>query len=210
VKDAQALPSPPLPDNYPYSEIERIYDTTLTAMADQFFKSDPDAAAKHRKPMEEFTRATIPRSDFVSMLTASADTKEHFAKAKNDPIYRQSEGFRRELQIEFTVAMKMALITIGGRFDVYDRKFIHPNELSLELFPMAKTSDQEEFISWVDREASAQEVMMELNEKAKIETGDRFFSFESPPWYWKQLAGRRGYLQVRSGQIIAEHVTALN
>jgi hypothetical protein len=113
----------------------------------------------------------------------------------------------------------MALIMIAGRLDVYQRKVLSPDELTTPLFANAE-GGQEELVSWVDREIGLEEFAVyepgcmswfageTCSSQARF--GDRTYHFSSPSLYWKQLAGRQGYLVVRDGRIARVIVTMLN
>ena len=50
----------PHAERYPFSEIEKVYDTVLTSMLPRYFGDDHDLARQHQKPMEEDAACNDP------------------------------------------------------------------------------------------------------------------------------------------------------
>lgn len=203
-------PVPISDERYPYSEIEKVYETVLKAMLPRYFGDDLELAKAHQGKMEQFVRTTLSPARFCELMVHSDETKALFDAAMKDPTVRDTPEFERAFDVTVKVSVQMAMILIAGRFDVYGAKFIHPNETTDYLFSIASGPDSEDLISWVSGEATLEQVRADVGAKLAYEEGDRFFSFGSPQWYWQQLAGRQGYLQVRNNKIIMEHVTFLN
>lgn len=179
-------------------------------MMPNFLESIETDGKSYAKDIKLFIDKTMPKSRFVSEMTSDADTKRIFDKAKTDTKYRKTKEFQDRFSVAVTVSVKMGMIIFAGRFDVFNRKYVDPTEISKKLFLMTDDEDYEDYISWVSGEVSQEEVKKKLAEKIEILPDDIFYAFDSPEWYWKQLAGRRGYLQVRGDKIINAHITMLN
>ena len=198
-------------ERYPFSEIEKVYETVLTTMLPRYFGDDHALAKQHQEKMEAFVRSTFPPSKFCEMMTQSGSTRALFESAQSDIAIRDTPEFQRTFDVTVSVSVQMAMIIFAGRFDTYGAKFIHPTEMTDYLFSLERgDTDEEDYISWVSGEVSADNARKELGADLDFRQGDRFFMFASPAWYWEQLAGRQGYLQVRDGKIVAQHVTILN
>lgn len=200
----------PHDDRYPFSEIEKVYETVLTTMLPRYFGDDRALANQHQKKMEEFVRSTFPPSKFCDMMVRSDGTRDLFERAQKDRSVLDTPEFHQTFEVTVDVSVQMAMIIFAGRFDTYGAKFIHPSETTRFLFSLTNDMDEEEYISWVSGEVAADEARNVLGAKLDYREGDRFFMFSSPDWYWQQLAGRQGYLQVRNGKIIGAHITMLN
>ena len=200
--------------NYPYSEIEVIYDTVLKTMMRKFLASIETDGRQYGDALKSYVDKTIPRSKFVSMMISpdgeSDNTKRIFDRARTDIAFRDTKEFKDCFDVTVNVSVPMGMIIIGGRFDVFRAKYVQPTDVTNKLFPMADNEDYEEFISWTIGEVGVERVKNELGEKVEILPGDTFYYFRSPDWYWQQLAGRQGYLQVRGDKIINAHITMLN
>ena len=87
-------------------------------------------------------------------------------------------------------------------------------------FPRRETFDGGSIVSepkpdvptaWLTRQLSNTEVddwRWEFRERMK--EGDELWEFDSPAHFWEHLAGRAGIALVRSGEVVASHVTKLN
>ena len=197
-------------ENYPYSEIGVIYDTVLNAMMPNLLESIEKDGKKYGDDLKQYIDKSAPKSKFVSMMTAGEDTKKIFDRAKTDMAFRKTKEFTDHLDIIFKVSVQMGMIIFAGRSDVFRAKYVWPTDITKKLFSMTDNEDYEEYISWTYGEVGIEEVKKELGEKVEILPGDVFYGFGSPAWYWQQLAGRQGYLQVRGDKIINAHITFLN
>jgi hypothetical protein len=197
-------------DRYPYSEIEKIYDTVLTTMLPRYFGDDLELGRKHQQALEAFVRSTFPPARFSELMVPPGNTRNLFDQAQHEPAARDTAEFQRAFEVTVNVSVQMAMIIFAGRFDTYGAKFLHPTETTDYLFSLTSDTDEEGYISWVSGEVSLDEARKELGDTVDCRAGDRFFLFSSPEWYWQQLAGRQGYLQVRDDRIIGSHITILN
>jgi len=200
----------PRAENYPYSEIEGIYDTVLETMMPDFLKSIEADGKHYADDLKLFIDKTMPKSKFVSIMTSKEDTKRIFERAKTDIDYRKTKEFMDRFTVVVAVSTQMAQSIFGGRFDVFASKYVYPTEMSKKLFLMTDDSDYEQLICWVYGEVSQEEAKKELGNTIEILPGDTFYGFSSPEWYWQHMMGRQGYLQVRENKIIAIHGTLMN
>jgi len=200
----------PIDENYPYSAIEPVYDTILEIAMSKFLPSIETDGKHYADELKLFVERTMPKSKFISILTSNEDTKRIFDRAKTDIDYRDTKEFSDRFNIVVNVAVKKGPFMFACCFDVFATKYVHPTEMTEKLFLMTDNEDYETYICWVYGKVSHEEVKKELGDKIEILPDDIFYAFSSPLWYWQQMAGRQGYLQVRGDKIIKAHITMLN
>ena len=134
-------------ENYPYSEIEKIYDIVLKNMMTKFLKSIEVDGKRYADELKLFIDKTMPKSEFLSSMTGDGDTKRIFDRAKTDIAFRETKEFSDCFQVTVSVSVKMGMTGLGGRFDVFEKKYVNPTETTQKLFSMTGSKDYEEFIS---------------------------------------------------------------
>lgn len=195
--------------NYPYSEIEKVYETVLDGMTSKYFARYPDLDKKHTEALRQYIAAEYPKSRFVKEMVR-AEAVAIFERGRRDAAYRDTKEFKDTFAVTVSVSVSMAKMIIGGLRDTYVAKYVEMDPVKAELFRMAKTADERQCVSWVSREVTAEEFKKETGGQHELLPGDRVFAFRSPESTWADLCGRQGYLQVRGNSIVDIIVTIMN
>ena len=194
---------------YPFSEIERVYDTVLSEMTEKYFAGHPELGKKHTIRMREYIAAEYPKEKFVKEMLHD-EYLPKFEKAMKEPAYRDTKEFKDAFQVVISVSVSMAKMIVGKERDIYVAKYVEKDPIKVDLFAMAKTKDQRQFVSWVSGEVPPDVAEKEAGAEYKPIAGDRVFGFCSPEQTWTDLCGRQGYLVVRDGKIAQVIVTMMN
>ncbi|MCH6259171.1 hypothetical protein MLD52_21620 [Puniceicoccaceae bacterium K14] len=195
-------------ENYPYSELEAIYDAALSGMTDNYFKDFPELDREHTARLKEFIQESVPQGQFVSDMVRGENV-DIFRKAKESKEYRDTKEFQDAFQITLSVSVSMARMMMGGVTDIYVAKYVDKDPIRIELFEIVEEDYQREFISWIYGEVSIEEARKELGDYEFID-GDRIYGFSSPPNSWENLCGREGFIVVRGDKIHDTIVTIMN
>lgn len=198
-----------LDPNYPFSEIEEVYDIVLDAMTEGYFKDYPDLDRQHTAAMREFIAKAYPRERFVELMVRE-EYRPILERGRNDPAFRETKEFDDAMTVTINVSVKMAKMIVGGQMDVYVARFVDKDPLRTELFEIAENDDQRQFISWVSEEVELADPKAVLGKDYELQPGDRVFAFCSPDETWNDLCGRSGFLIVREGKIVEVVVTMMN
>ena len=194
--------------NYPYSEIELIYDTVLDAMTKDYFKYHPDLDKQHTRRLQEFIRKEYSKDKFVSLMIHD-EAVEVFKRAMANPKYRDTKEFKDTFIVVVNTSVPLARMIVGNARDLYVAKFVDKNPVKLELFEMARSEEDKQYIASVYGEVTREQY--EKDEFAgdyDFEEGDRIFGFFGGDW--ENLTGRQGYIVVRKGKICDACVTVMN
>ena len=194
---------------YPFDEIGGIYDIVFGGMTEVYFKAFPDLDKEHTRKMQDFITAEYPREKFIKQMIRE-EFLPQFQKAAQDPSHRNTKEFDRAFGIVVNVSVPISQMVIGGLRDIYTAKYIEKNPAKLELFEMAQTEDEIQYVSWVSGEVSQEEAAKELGKEYTPKKGDKVFAFCSPGVTWTKLYGRQGYIIVRDGKILKAILTLMN
>lgn len=194
---------------YPFSEIEKIYDVVLSGLTEKYFERFPELDKEHTVRMREYIAAEYSKEKFVKEMLRD-DYLPKFEKAVKEPVYRDTKEFKEAFQIVVSVSVSMAKMIVGGQRDIYVAKYVEKSPIKLELFAMAKTDDERQYVSWVSGEVPSDITAKEAGSEYKPTVGDRVFGFCSPEQTWTDLCGRQGFLVVRDGRIAQVIVTMMN
>jgi hypothetical protein len=195
--------------NYPFSEIEKVYEAALDGMTSKYFAQYPDIDKKHTEALRKYIAAEYPKSRFVKEMVRD-EAVAIFERGQRDAAYRDTKEFRDTFAVTVSVSVSMAKMIMGGLRDTYVAKYVEMDPIKVELFRMAKTENERQCVSWVSREVTAEEFKKETGDKYELLPGDRVFAFCSPESTWTDLCGRQGYLHVRGISIVDIIVTMMN
>jgi len=194
---------------YPFSEIEKVYDVVLSGMTEKYFASYPELDKEHTIRMREYIAAEYPKEKFLKEMLRD-EYLPKFEKAMKEPVYRDTKEFKAAFQVVVSVSVSMAKMIVGGERDIYIAKYVEKDPIKVELFALAKTEDERQFVSWVSGEVPSDVAAKDAGAEYKPAAGDRVFGFSSPEQTWTDLCGRQGYLVVRDGKIAQVIVTMMN
>lgn len=195
--------------NYPFSEVEAVYDAVLDGLTSTYFAAFPELDKKHTKAMREYIADAYSKDRFVKEMIPE-NYRPVFNRAMHEPAFRETKEFKDALLIVVNVSMPMAKMIVGGRRDIYVAKFVDRNPVRVELLSIAKTEDEQQCASWAGSEVTREEAAKDCGNEYKPAEGDRVYTFSSPAEMWENLCGRQGYIVVRDGKIAKMIVTVLN
>jgi len=196
-------------DRYPFSEIEKVYDVVLSGMTEKYFRKLPELDKEHTARMRDFIAAEYPKEKFVQEMLRDA-YRPKFERAMKDPAYRDTKEFQDAFSVVVDVSVSMAKMIIGGERAIYVAKYVEKNPVKVELFAMAKTEDERQYVSWVTGEVPSDVAAKEAGAQYRPVAGDRIFGFSSPEPTWTDRCGRQGYLIAREGKIAQVIITMMN
>ncbi len=202
-RDAAANP------NYPFSEVEGVYDAVLAGMTEKYFSAYPELDREHTQALQAFIRAEYPKDRFVQLMVRD-EYRPVLERGRDEPTFRQDKKFQDAFTILINVSVPMAKMIIGGKRGIYVAKFVEKNPVKVELFSMVRSEADCEFVSWVSGEVTADTSTLELGAEHPVKPGDRVFEFCSPEETWQGLCGRSGFIIVRDGKIVDVAVTMMN
>lgn len=193
---------------FPYSEIGLIYQTVLDAMTRRYFRDFPDLDAAHTEAMRAFIRNEHPKERFITLMIRD-QAMDIFRKAKGNPPYWDSEEFQSAYELTVNVSVPMARMIVGNAIDLYVAKHVDKDPLKIELFKMAQSEDDKQYIAWVYGEVSIEKFKEDqFAGNYEFQDGDRVFGFSGGDW--ENLSGRQGYIIVRGGKIHETIITLMN
>lgn len=207
-QESQKLNTSDHHENYPYSELEALYDAVLSAMTANYFKDFPELDREHTLKLKEFIQQSVPKEKFVNNMIPD-EANRVLRKAKESKEYRDTKEFQDAFQITIGVSFAMARMMMSSATDVYVAKYVDKDPVKIELFEMANEEYHREFISWVYGEVSLEEAQKKLVDFQFLD-GDRVYGFCSPQESWEDLWGRMGFIVVRDGNIHDVIVTLMN
>lgn len=195
-------------DNYPYSELGNLYESTLKVVTDNYFASSPQLDGTHGNALREYIRQTNQKENLLDNILVGGDM-DMFRRANESKTYRETEAFQSNFVKAMTVSGRMMTMLMRGTCDIYAAKFIEMDPVKLALFDIVNDPSQDQFISWIYGEVSIDEAREELKE-FPYGSDDKVYGFNAPVVAWKNLWGRRGYIIVRNGVILDAIVTEMN
>lgn len=194
--------------NFPYSEIETVYDTVLEGLTKGYFRKFPDLHAKHTETMISFILKKTPKKKFVEMIVKD-EVVEIFKKAKGNRAYWDTKEFQDAYTLAINTSVPIARVAIRNARDLYVAKYVDKDPIKIELFEMATDERDKQYIAWVYGEVTREEYAKDQFAKEySFQEGDRIFGFRGGNW--KNLSGRRGYIIVRGGKIHESFITLMN
>jgi len=199
---------PPVQFEYPFSEVAKVYDVVVDTMATNYFSKYPELDRKHTAKLKAFILSQHPGDKFVSEIVRDKHAAI-FEKARLDKAYRDTKEFKDCFGVIVNVAVPMAKMIAGGLCDIYVSAYIERDPVKIELFNMATSYDEKQFISWVYGEAAEPDFKKTAGNH-DTKPGDRFFEFCSPESTWENMCGRRGFIQVRDRKILRVITTEMN
>ncbi len=199
----------PRDSDYPYSEVDKVYDTELEATPRRYFKDYPDLDKQHTAALRAFIAKEYPREKFIKEMVRDKDMAV-FNRATADIQYRKTKEFEDSFAVVTSVSVNMAAMSISGLCDVYAAKFVEKDPLKIELLDMATTDEQRQYAVRAQREATAKDFRDAAGAERETRPGDRFFRFSSPAATWENCCGREGFLQVRDKKITEAIITMMN
>ncbi len=209
TRSTNSTATPSSDSRYPFSEVEKVYDVVLDGMTTKYFSAYPDLDKAHTAKMREFIATEYPRERFLDEMIRD-EYRPKLERGMRDQSYRDTKEFKDAFDVVVTVSVQMAKMIIGGQRDIYVAKFVEKTPIKVELFSVAKTEDERQYVSWISGEAEVGAVAKEAGNEYKPQTGDKAFAFCSPEQTWADLCGRQGYLIVRDGKIAQVIVTMMN
>lgn len=193
---------------FPYSEIGLIYQTVLDAMTERYFRDFPDLDAEHTKAMRAFIRNEHSKERFITLMVRD-QAVNIFRNAKGNPSYWDSEEFQSAYELTVNVSVPMARMIVGNAIDLYVAKHVDKDPIKIELFKMAQSEDDKQYIAWVYGEVSIDKFKEDqFTGDYDFQDGDRVFGFSGGDW--ENLSGRQGYIIVRGGKIHEIIITLMN
>lgn len=195
--------------NYPFSEIEVVYDAVLEGMTAHYFAPFPEIDKVHTGALQAFIRAEYPRDRFVREMVRDED-RPVLERGRDEPAFRQEKRFQDTFTVVVSVSVSMAKMIIGGKREIYVAKYVEKDPIRTELFGMVRSADDDEFVAWVLSEFTADVTALKLGSEHPVQPGDRVFEFSSPAETWQDLCGRGGYIIVRNGKIADIAITVMN
>ncbi len=198
----------PRDSDFPYSEIGLVYETVFEGMTVGYFRDFPDLDAEHTGPLREFIRMEEPKEEFISSMIRD-EAVEIFQKAKGNPLYWDTEEFQGSYGLTLNGSVPMARMVIGNAIDRYVAKHVDKDPVKIELFKLAGSEDDKQFIAWVYGEVGIEEFREDqFTGDYDFQDGDRIFGFSGGDW--ENLTGRQGYIIVRDGKIHETMITLMN
>jgi hypothetical protein len=87
---------------------------------------------------------------------------------------------------------------------------VKPDALTKELFVANHDPEADVFISWIQSRVTEREFIEKSKSDFPILSSDSIYYYKSPPFSWKELFGRAGYLVFRNGKMVKNVQTVMN
>lgn len=192
---------------YPFSEIERIYDIVRDRNLELYFGSHPELKEKHFSELKDYISQAYPRDIFLSEMIRDKDL---FNKARgNKNYYKENKEFDKAFGVTVNVSVDMAKIYCFNAISVYNREQVHP-DFTYDLFKNAKNFQEKTYIVWIKKEVSRETFEEKTQKKYLVNPSDKIYFFSSPAYTWEEQFGRTGYLIVQGTQIKDVLITRKN
>ncbi|GAF88785.1 unnamed protein product [marine sediment metagenome] len=193
---------------YPHLGLVTIYDGVIETMAGKVFKGEKERSRKHKAALLAYIRKVQPFEEFEADMLRKF---ELLKKGRDNEKLRETEEYRSEFTVCANVSMAMAMMLGSNCIDVYMRKHVHPDKLTAGLFKLSDNYDDDVTISWIGSEVTIGDFNKAMKtEIFQFQKGDRIYSYNSQPFSWKQMFGRRGYAVFRDGKLIERFITMMN
>lgn len=181
------------PNLPPAKNYVRVARSSVSAFATKWKLSQQQKAAAlafifHRYPVREFEKMSL-------------DDEALLQRGVTDPSARRTAAYRDDLDKCNTVSESMAIDIVKDALKTYNRKVLHPDEITRSLF--ASTSDKsiEDAIAGIWQEATRDEFLRVSRSKFPIDTDDTVYSYTT--------SFGAGFVVARHGAVVHHEMTGV-
>jgi hypothetical protein len=158
------------PDLPPAIHYVRVARNLISALAKKWKlterqKADALAFIFHRYPVREFEKMSLDDEALLKRFT--------------DPSARRTAAYRDELNTCNTVSESMANDIVKDALKTYNRKVLHPEEMTRSLFESTSDKDIEDAIAGIWQETTQEAFLRVSGAKFPINADDRVFSYST-------------------------------
>ena len=186
------------PDLPPAKNYVRVARSSVSAFAKKWKLTEQQKAAAlafvfHRYPVREFEQMSL--DDSISPGRAL------LKRGLTDPSVRRTAAYRDDLDTCNTVSESMARDIVKDALKTYDRKVLHPDEMTRSLFASTSDTNIEDAIAGIWRETTGDEFLRVSTYKFPIRGDDKVYSYTT--------SFGAGYVVSRQGVIVHYEMTSV-
>jgi hypothetical protein len=159
------------PDLPPAKNYLRVARTSVSAAAKKWKLTQQQKAAAlafifHRYPVREFEKMSL-------------DDEALLKRGVTEPSARRTAAYRDELDTCNEVSESMASDIVKDALKTYDRKVLHPDDVTRSLFASTSDRDIEDAIAGIWQETTQDAFLRVSGAKFPIHADDRVFSYST-------------------------------
>ena len=174
------------PNLPPAKNYVRVARSSVSAFAKKWKLTPQQKAAAlafifHRYPVREFEKMSL-------------DDEALLQRGVTDPSARRTAAYRDDLDKCNTVSESMATDIVKDALKTYNRKVLHPDEITRSLFASTTDKNDEDAIAGIWQETTRDEFLRVGRPSFPVQPGDKFYSYAT------SFGG--GSLVVRDGKVV--------
>jgi hypothetical protein len=174
------------PNLSPAKNYVRVARSSVSAFAKKWKLSQQQKAAAlafifHRYPVREFEKMSL-------------DDEALLQRGVTDPSARRTAAYRDDLDKCNTVSESMATDIVKDALKTYNRKVLHPDEMTRSLFASTSDKEIEDAIAGIWQETTRDEFLRVGQPSFPLQPADKFYSYAT------SFGG--GSLVVRGGKVV--------
>jgi len=153
---------------------------------------------EHKAAALRFIFSYEPVRDFEQLMVSDAPTlrRGHIERS-----FRKSFEYRRDYDSCDVVSESMAKLFVRDAVRIYERRFLHPDRMTRDLFAANPAKAEQTSISGIIRKVAPSQFKKEMNSEAQMQPGDKI--------YFYAAFNRTGYLIVGNNKVVKDEVSAV-